>query len=169
MSEAVAICVLALKALTWPALDNWKGLPGDCTLDAVGQVFTVPPGDWRGSGYLGEKPRELSWLTVGGDTFPGSVRVWLDRNHVVLMDAEILGEASDLDALVKKLGAPAVRLDAYFGNAPMPNGEWVYPHIGLTLFVEPDNHNLLRIAVYPATTVEEYRKKFRMLFRPARR
>ena len=169
MSEAVAICVLALKALTWPDLHQWKGLPGDCTLDAVRNVFTVPPGGWRGSGYVGEEPRELSWLSVTGGNFPRSVRVWLDGNHVVLLDAEILGKASDLNTLVKKLSAPAVKLDSYFGNAPMPNSEWVYPQIGLTLFVEPDNHNLLRVVVYPATTVEDYRKKFRMVFRPAHR
>jgi hypothetical protein len=169
MSEVLALCVIALKALTWPELDHWKGLPSNCTLEAVGKVFTVPPGDWRGAGYVGEEPRELSWLTVSGNNFPHSVRVWLDGDLVVLMDAEILGNESNLNMLLRKFGMPALQLDSYFGNAAMPKSEWVYPEMGLTLFVEPDNHNLLRVAVYPATTVEEYRKKFRIVFRPTYR
>jgi hypothetical protein len=97
------------------------------------------------------------------------VRVWLDGNIVVLIDAEILGRAADLTELTGKLGPPAAKLDSYFGNASMPGGEWVYPQIGLTLFVEPDNRNPLRVALYPATTIEEYRKKFRIVFRLAHR
>lgn len=156
----------SLSAFVWPDLSQWRGLPAECSLATVGSVLEVPPGGPRASGSIGEAGRELEWLSASSPYFPYSVRVWLSGDQVILLDAEILGKASDLEALVAKLGPPAATLDSYFGAAPMPGSEWVYPELGLTLFVEPENHNPLRVVVYPATTLAGYRRDYRIVFRP---
>jgi hypothetical protein len=161
MSGAVAVCVLALKAFSWPHLDHWKGLPAGCTMEAVGKVFTVPDREWKADGYIGDPPRTLDWLWVTGGGFPDSVRVWLDGGKVQLLETQVMGTPADLDAIVKQIGAPAAKLDVLFSNALLPGGEWVYPKLGLSLVVETENHNLLRVNAYPVTTLDEYRKKYR--------
>ncbi len=155
-------CLVALKALTWPDLSHWRGLP-ECTVAELEQILSTAHDSWRGGGYVGEDHRLLSWLSASGGDFPDSIRVWLDGDHVVMMDAEILGHPSDLRPLLTKLGAPAAKLDARSGGVLLKGSEWVYPDRGLTLFVEPYNHAPLRVAVYPRTTLQEYRKKFRFL------
>jgi hypothetical protein len=156
-----------LNAFAWPDLSRWRGIPAGCSLSDVRNAFGVPPGDWNATGYVGEAPREVRWLSASVPSFPDSVRVWYCDGLVQVMDTEILGEAADLQRLVARIGPPEVRLDSFFGNAPIPRGEWVYPELGLTLFVEPEMLSPLRVAVYPATTLADYRSRYRIIFGPA--
>lgn len=165
MNGAIAACVVALKAFAWPHIEGWHGLPAGCEVSHVGKVLTVPDDGWRGSGYLGDIHRELSWLSASGGGFPDSVRVWLDGAHVVLMETPIRGKPADFRAAVAKLGPPAAKLDSYF-NVKMEKSEWVYPDRGLTLFVDPDDQIPLRIAVYAPTTLDDYRQRVRPIPRP---
>jgi hypothetical protein len=162
MSGTLTACLVALKAFAWHDLSRWHGLP-ECTLAELGQVFSVPADRWRGSGHVGEEHRALTWLSVSGGGFPDSIRVWLDGDKVVMMDSQVRGRPEELKALAAKLGAPAAQLDSYFRNALLEKSEWVYPDRGLTLFVEPETHALLRVAAYPRTTLSEYRKRFRFM------
>jgi len=162
MSGSVAACVVVLRTFVWPDLSHWRGLP-ECTLAELAQVFTVPNDGWRNTGIVGEDFRELAWLSASGGGFPDSIRVWLDGDRVVMLDSEILGRPSELKPLLARLGAPKAKLDAYSGGVMLKGSEWVYPDRGLTLFVEPHNHAPLRVAAYPRTTLEEYRKKYRFL------
>jgi hypothetical protein len=162
MNATITACVVALKTFTWPDLSHWNGLPS-CTLADLDKVFTIPRDAGRGSGHLGEEHRPLAWLSASGGGFPDSIRVWLDGDRVVMMDSKTLAPRAALDALVAKIGAPAARLDSYFNNALLEGSEWVYPDRGLTLFVEPETHALLRVAAYPRTTLEEYRKNLRFM------
>lgn len=162
MSAINTACLVALKAFAWPDLSKWHGLP-DCTVADVANVFAVPQDGWRGSGYVGEENRELSWLSVSGGGFLDSIRVWLDGDKVVMMEAPVCGRPEELKALVGKLGAPAAKLDSYFNNALLEKSEWVYPDRGLVLFVEPETHALLRVAVFAPRTLDEYRKRARLL------
>jgi hypothetical protein len=156
-----------LSDFKWPELSRWKGLPRNLTLATAREALDIPEGGWRSGGYLGEEPRALEWLNATSPSFPRAVRLWLSGDNVVMIDSDILGRAEDLERLVAKLGRPAATLDSYFSNALMPKSEWVYPDIGLALFVEPENHNPLRIAVYPKTTLSDYRKNFRPIHRPS--
>lgn len=160
MSAIVTACLVALRTFVWPDPSPWNGLPA-CTLAEIRQVFTVASDDRRGSGYLGEDHRLLSWLSASGGGFPDSIRVWLDGDKVVALDSQILGRPQDLEALLAKIGAPAAKLDSYFNGVLLEKSEWVYPDRGLTLFVEPETHAPLRVAGYPRTTLAEYRKRYR--------
>src|SRR5438105_2161534 len=125
MSQAIAACVVALKTFAWPDLSHWRGLP-DCDLAAVEQALTVPRDMTRASGYLGEQHHERMWMSATGAGLPGSIRIWLDGDHVLVLEAEIRGRPADFKALVAKLGPPAAKLDSHLRNVLMPKSEWVY-------------------------------------------
>jgi hypothetical protein len=166
MTDMIVLCVAALRAFVWPDLSHWNGVPANCTLAELGQVFTVPGDGWRAAGYVGEEQRELAWTSVSGGGFPDSVRVWLDGERIAAMDSRLLVRAPDWEVLAAKLGPPAAKLDAYFSQVLLEKSEWVYPERGLTLFVNPGNQVLLRVAAYPRTTLPEYRKRFRLILGP---
>jgi hypothetical protein len=169
MSGAAAACVVALKVFTWPHLEGWRGLAARCNLAELKQVLQVADDVPRGSGYIGDDRTQLSWLSAAGAGFPNPIRVWLDGDQVVLLETPIFGKAADFDALARKLGEPAAKLDAFSGHVLVAKSEWVYPDRGLTLFVEPDNHVPLHVAAYRPTTLEDYRKRLRPITSRPRR
>jgi hypothetical protein len=165
-ASTVAACVVALKSFAWPHLEHWKGLSPDCSVAAVSEAWGYVDDGWRGSGWVGEEdePRDLAWFSADAG-FPDSVRVWVDGQRVVMLETEVLGDASHLKALVAKLGRPAAKLDAYF-QVKMEKSEWVYPDRGLTLFVNPRNHVLISAVGYAPTTLENYRRNLRPITEP---
>jgi hypothetical protein len=166
--SGLAACVVALKAFAWPDLDGWRGLPAGCGIGDLQAAWGFRDDGWRGSGYLGDDSRALEWVSATPAGFPDSVRVWLDGDHMVLLDAPILGKPSDLEILATKLGVPAAKLDSYF-NVKIEEGEWVYPERGLTLFINPENRVPLRAVAYVPTTLDEYRRSLRPQMRPRAR
>jgi hypothetical protein len=102
-------------------------------------------------------------LNVTGGGFPEAVRVWLDGERVVMLDALLRGRPADLKALTVKLGAPAAKLDGVFSGVPMLQGEWIYPERGLALLVNPKTGIPLRVMAYPRATLAEYRTKYRFM------
>jgi hypothetical protein len=87
----------------------------------------------------------------------------------VAFDSKLLMSPEHFPGLLVKLGEPAAKLDFIFANVELKAGEWVYPERGLTLFMNPENGYLLRVAAYPKTTLEHYRKDLRIVFaRPVR-
>ena len=167
--SAVAACVVALKSFVWPHLENWKGLSPECTVAAVSEAWSYVDDGWRESGWVGDEdePRALTWFSAAGEGFPDGVRVWLDGPHVVMLEAQVLGDASHLQALVAKLGRPAAKLDAFF-DIKMKKSEWVYPERGLTLYVNPENHVLLSAVGYAPTTLKNYLRTLRPITGPRR-
>ena len=97
-----------------------------------------------------------------------SVRVWLDRDLVLLMDADSPTLDSDLPAILETLGTPEAQLDAYFGTLFLPKCEWVFPARGLTLYVNLEDRSLLRLVVYAATTLSTYRARLQLNLRTHR-
>ena len=165
--STVAACVVALKSFAWPHLENWKGLNPECTVAAVSEAWGYVDDGWRESGWVGDEPRTLTWFGADGGGFPDGVRVWMDGQRVVMLETEVLGDASHLEALVAKLGRPAAKLDAFF-DVKMKKIEWVYPDRGLTLYVEPHKHALLSVVGYAPTTLKNYRRNLRPITGPRR-
>jgi hypothetical protein len=175
VTSAITACVAALHLLVWPHLERWKGLPDDCKLSDVGAVFHLPPDAWWGGGEIGEDLRLRAWVDASGDAFPAAIQVWHDGDRawregdrVILLETPLEGSRADLASLLRRLGRPAAKLDAFFGIF-MPGSEWVYPALGLTLYVNPETQRPLRVAVYRPTTLADYRKRLRPITRPKSR
>lgn len=158
----------ALRALARRDFLDWRGLAPETSLADVAAVFPVED-DWRGAGHLGEEGREMSWLSVEAEGYPQGLRVWLDQDRVVLIDAESPALSTGLPALLRAIGEPEARWEAYLGTLLIPGSEWVYPGRGLTLHVNPENGILLRLLAYAPTTLEGYRRRLRLDLQRRRR
>ena len=129
MSEAVAICVLALKALTSARLAQWKGLPGDCTLDSVRDVFRCRPA--VGAAAATSARSRASWLlaSVTAATSPAPCASGSIGTTWSCWTPEILGKASDLIRSSRLSASRPSALILIFATLPMPNSDRVYPQM----------------------------------------
>jgi hypothetical protein len=94
-------------------------------------------------------------------------------NKLVLFDGmnpELLGGFARLR---DDLGEPVARLDWFYGTLEIPNGEWVYPERGITIFLNTLADKVLHIAVYRCTDLGNYvstlRPNLRKELRPLNR
>ena len=156
----VDACVVALKSFAWPHLERWKGLSPHCVLPAVSTAWGYADDGRRTWANVGEDPHPLAMVSASVGGGPDSVDVWLDDGSIVMLDTQVLGKASDLKALLAKLGQPAAKFDTFF-EVKMEKSEWVYPGRGLTLYVNPENHVPMRVVGYAPTTLEHYRRYLR--------
>lgn len=140
--------------------EAWAGLAEDTTVADVAETFEVD--DAPQPATLGAEHRAVGWLTVAADGYPGGIRVWLDGTSVVLLDGPDPELPAGLEAFLHELGDPDVRLDSYLGTLPIEGSEWVYPSRGLTVYLNPENMVILRLAAYVPTTLDEYEARVRM-------
>jgi len=139
---------------------GWSGLHPSTMVADVAAVFEVDATPQPA--VLGSDQRGVSWTTVAADGFPEGIRVWLDGVDVVLLDGPGAALPDGLSPLLDELGEPEARLDSYLGVFRIEASEWVYPGRGLTLYVNPENMVLLRVAGYVPTTLDEYERRLRI-------
>lgn len=151
----------ALRAFARRDFRQWRGLSPHTSFADVAAVFEIDD-DWRGAGTLGSERREATWASVGLEGYEKGVRVWLDENLVILIDGELTELATELSVLLQDTGEPEAKLESYLGTFPIPESEWVYAARGLTLYVNPENGILLRVAVFVPTTLDVYRQRLRL-------
>ena len=150
-----------LTALAALELNDWAGLHQDTVLDHARQVFDIEE-EWCGTGRLGSEGKKTVWYSVSARGFPEGLRLWVSGGELLLVDAPHPDLPGKLDGLLAALGPPPERLDSYLGTLLIENSEWVYPERGLTVFVNPANRRLLRIAVYRPVSLSGYRENLRL-------
>lgn len=151
----------ALRKFIERSFHAWDGLAPGTSLADIAAVCDVDQG-WRGSGVLGEERRPAEWVNAELDGYDEAVRVWLEGDTVLLMDVESPPIAGEPAALLAQLGPPQATLDSYLGTFLLRGSEQVWPRRGLTLYVNPENGLLLRLAVYAPTTLAAYRRSLRL-------
>lgn len=158
----------ALRAFRAKELRDWKGIPSETTLSDLASVCEVDF-SWRASAWIGESHRHAEWLNAVCDTFESAIRVWVDpgQDRILLMDTEDPVLDVDVAALARNMGITA-KLDSFLGTFLLEQSEWVCASRGITLYVNPETHQLLRMAVYSPTTLEEYRQNLRIDLRRVR-
>ena len=156
-------CADALHAFAAHHFANWRGLP-ECALTDVSAEWTLLD-EQAHPGTLGK--RGASWTAASAPGYDESVQIWYDDEHVLLLLVEY-PEFEDWPALLEQVGEPLAKLDSYLSTLLIPGSEWVYPERGLTLYVNPENEALLRLAVYAPTTLERYESELRLSFKMRR-
>jgi hypothetical protein len=140
---------------------GWQGLPEHATLADVVQLFPLNS-DWTGAGRLGSDQDEHPYVYANIPGFETPVRVWLQDDEVTLMDVERPAAAGGLDVILRHIGAPDAAEDSYLGTLLLEKSEWIYASRGLTLFVNPENQTLLRLAIFCPSTLDHYLKHLRL-------
>ncbi len=142
---------------------DWQGLAPETLLT---DLTTLCEGDHgpRISAWLGESHRGADFVIVNLHDYEMGVRAWLDleQEQILLLDVEYPSLDPDLPSLLQVLGEPASKLDSYLGTYRLTESEWVFPSRGLTLYLNPETEMLLRLAVYPITDLENYRRNIRL-------
>ena len=152
-------CKATLRILADRDFRRWPGLPAGCSLTDVTSAFPLL-NDGVGLTILGEQNADFRMVMVDGYDSP--VRVWSNDDLVLMLDIEFPQLSTSLDALLAEIGEPEAKLDSFLSTLRLEQNEWVYPSRGLTLFINPDNDVLLRLAVYSPTTLDVYKKELKM-------
>jgi hypothetical protein len=140
----------------------WHGLPR-CSLPELIERFPLHV-DGLGHGRLGERARDF--VLVRAKAYDQPLRAWVDDSGQVLA---IDVEYPQISGLPAQLGEPAARRDLHWAGLALQGGELVFPTRGLALFVNPENHDLLRLEVFPSGSLDDYDKFRRLHLRPRRR
>jgi hypothetical protein len=157
MTALEAMALIAARDLA-----HWRGLPG-CSLADVTGTFDRR-GDGVGSGRIGTSRRDFVLVSAPGYDEP--LRVWLDDDDdVVALDVEY----PELPELPAQLGEPEARRDFHWAGLDLADGELVYASRGITVYVNPENRDVLRVSVYPAGSLEQYDERWRLALPPHRR
>jgi hypothetical protein len=152
----------ALRQIAERDLAGWQGLPHCSLADVTGAFDRV--GDGVGSGRIGVHRRD--YVLVATPAYEEPLRVWLDEgDDVVALDVEY----PPLPDLAARLGEPEARRDFHWAGLDLAGGELVYASRGITVFVNPENRDVLRVALYPAGSLEDYDGLWRLALPPHRR
>jgi hypothetical protein len=152
----------AIRLIAQRNLAAWRGLPSASLADITDAFHRH--GDGVGNGRLGTHRRDYVLVAAPGYAEP--LRVWLDDGERVLA---IDVEYPDLPDLPAGLGTPEDRRDFHWAGLDLTGGELIYASRGITLFVNPETQELLRLAVYPAGSLQEYDSLWRLALPPHRR
>lgn len=157
----------ALQALARRDLSGWTGLPADTSLADVRAVFELDE-SWQGEAPLGSGRIRTPWLAAGAPGFDEGLSVWVDGPRVLMIDARYPVLPVSPQTLLDAFGPPAERLDSYLGPLPIAGAEQVFPERGITLYINPDNGKLLRVAVFSPVTLADYMSRLRLDLRTTR-
>jgi hypothetical protein len=143
------------------SLRSFTGFASRTSLDDVATVFDLDRSR-QGQGRLGSEQRRANWFSATAEGFARGVRVWVDDDAVILIDATDVSLPEPLPFLLDALGEPDAKLDSFLGTLEIKRSEFVYAQRGLTLFVNPANAVLLRIAGFAPASLEHYQRSLRL-------
>jgi|SRR5687767_9636821 len=157
-------CRIALQMFAEKRFVNWRGLPQGCVLTDVAAMFSLS-NQGVGAGHLGRRQRQVEFRMFQVKGYQRPVRAWFDSTQLTMLDAEHPGLEQQLPGVLASLGEPEAKLDFYWDVVEIKKGELVYASRGITFFTDPTDNQVLRLLVFPATTIEDYIEKFRLEFR----
>ena len=148
-------CAAALLRFAESDLSEWQGLPADCRLADVEELWQ--PVDTPALHLaLGNKRRPATARRF--ELAPGRwLRVWSQDGGLIELDVE---GPLQLDSAA--LGEPEARLTAHVGFAAYTGGEWVFARRGLAVGVSPDSGAVHYAAAFAPTSVDTYLQLLRI-------
>lgn len=152
-------CEAALDKLVAKDFAHWTGLPATCTLAALARYEV---GQQESRALLGTERITTYYRRAKAPAFTEVMKVWL-RDDKIAQISIALPDLGDARALVRTLGAPDGKLDAYYGTTPQlsKEAEWVYAQRGLALVLSFDRAVATEVIVFAPTTLDDYVKRLR--------
>lgn len=159
-------CAQAEQLIVQRDFRKWQGLPDGC--DWTKWTGSLPT-DWQEvmRGPLGSSSRNGYQLFFELEGYEHPSMSYAD-GKAILFEARA-PQIVAFDSLLAALGKPSAKLDWDFGTLPLPKCEYVYPHLGITLFMNTDADRALHIALYASTTLADYESNLRPKFKKTRK
>ncbi len=145
----------ALQQFDQRQFSDWHGLSPECT---ASDVANYAGGDLSQSGthWLGEKKLAASFVSLAFQGYEDPVKLWFRGDQVVSLEAEY-PQLDDAKALLASLGKPDATLDFYFDIMLNQGGEYVFCEKGITLFMDSQREDAVKISVYPPMNLDDYK------------
>jgi hypothetical protein len=152
-------CSDAVSKFLSKDLTRWTGLPATCTLAGLSGLEV---GNEETHAVLGEDAVPAVYRRARAASYSETITIWLRDDKIVGMSVR-LPELPDPPGLLRALGAPDAKLDAWSAITPtlVHEAEWVYPQRGLALVLSSDKRNVMELVLYVPSSVEQYRKTLR--------
>lgn len=150
-------CEAARHSIESNSFASWKGLPPECSTQAL---FGISFDENWGMQKLGStfQPARAHLLEIAGYYRP---MVYVRDGRPVMFDGMPHPVDGSWSAIATALGAAEAVYDWEFSTVPIPKGEHIYASRGITFWVNPNRDLIVYVAVYAATTVDEYEKRLR--------
>ncbi|MBW4612992.1 MAG: hypothetical protein KME21_06855 [Desmonostoc vinosum HA7617-LM4] len=161
-------CQEALTLFANKDFSKWQGIPSQCQTNDVFSLYK-PINEESVTGKLGSEYTPTFYKACRVENYDEPVKVWFKENAIVKIEVKYPQlSAQQYQAIVKALGEPTEKLDYYFSNFLISQGNWVYAEQGISLFLNTDGTNLIKLSVYYPTSMDDYKKRIRPPFSPAR-
>jgi hypothetical protein len=157
-------CDTTLHQFDQHDFSNWTGLSSDCTPEVIVQFAGGSPGSY-GQTFMGSKRLATTFLMLNFKGYDEPVQLNTREGKVVCLLVNF-PDLENAPAIAKTLGEPAAKLDFYYDIMLNRSGEWVYPAQGITLFMNSDRSNAVKLMVYPPMTLERYQAEVYVLEPP---
>lgn len=156
-SEDHSPCEIALEQFSDKDFLEWKGLP-NCSPHEVLAYFkqdtstAESPRHWRGKSFVQASFRhfELEGYELGLD-------LWFRGEEVICLEGEV-PQLDNSEELLQAFGEPAAKLPYYFDVALYPEHDYVYPELGIALFLNESQTEVLQIEVFKPQSLAEYKE-----------
>lgn len=150
-------CEAARRAIESNSFSAWTGLPPACTTEAL---FGISFDDQWGLQKLGAtfEPARTHLLEISGYYRP---MAYVRDGRPLMFDGMPTTVDGSWPPLASALGTAEAINDWIFGTVTIPKGEHIYARRGITVWMEPDKQQVIYVAVYAPTTVDEYVKRLR--------
>lgn len=136
-----SVCESAMRALVEARWPDWHGLPADCTLATLEQMFgeaaVLDAGCRLGDG---------STICTRSNLSDAPILVWHAGQDLLLVECDLAANPAKPPA-----GDRIHRLDTWWGAAHLEGGEWVMPERGLALVVTPEGGVLSCLGFAPSS------------------
>ena len=141
---------------------------GACT---IGEVATAWPGFGAAEdniGTLGRDGSRVSWRAVHQGIAGQVLRVWHDRERVLVIELEGPDPPEGWPALRAKLGAPSHKFDVFREVVKVEAALWFYSARGVAAQTSFAGERLDRVMVFSPTTADDFIAHLAMSLVPPR-
>ena len=148
-------CSKVWSAIAAREYRNWNGLPVTCTYSLFDTAFARLRDEY-GQGGLGSAYRQTMYRMHVAEGYPHNLKVWFREDSIVLIEIGYPVLPYPSHELLRNLGEPEIKLNYYLDVMPIPNGAWVYPDRGLTLFLDAGHTEVMWVALFQSCSAAKY-------------
>ncbi len=145
-------CKLIRTAIEARNFSDWQGIAAECSAQ---DLFDDVPDETSDRPHRTLGKLDANWVILKLPGYYRPMASFRDGRFILFdaMNPDIAEKASTLTAL---FGKPAATLDWWYGTLEMKSSQLVYPNRGITLYLNPETDNVLHVALYSPTDLDNW-------------